>query len=84
MIDPPTPVGGADLPRSHANQKEDQLLDATDASGYRAVIKNGDIYLPDANRLPGEIILVDPAEPDDLDDPTVLSLDNDRRIRIDR
>jgi hypothetical protein len=44
---------------------------------YRAVIKHGDIYLPDPNGLPGEIILVDPAEPEDLDDSTVLNLDQD-------
>ena len=46
-------------------------------SPYRAVIKNGDIYLPDPNGFPGEIILVDPAGPEDLDDPTVLNLDKD-------
>jgi hypothetical protein len=54
---------------------EDQLFDAIAESLYRAVIKNGDIYLPDPNGLPGEIILVDPAGPEDLDDPTVLNLD---------
>jgi hypothetical protein len=54
---------------------EDQLFDAIDDSGYRAVIKNGNIYLPDPNGLPGEIILVDPAEPEDLADPRVLNLD---------
>jgi hypothetical protein len=41
------------------------------------VIKHGDIYLPDPNGLPGEIILVDPAEPEDLDDSTVLNLYQD-------
>ena len=56
---------------------EDQLFDAIDDSGYRAVIKNGDIYMADPNGLPGEIIVVDPAEPEDLDDPTVLNLDED-------
>ena len=54
---------------------EDQLFDAIDDSGYRAVIKNGSIYLLDPNGLPGENILVDPAEPEDLVDPTVLNLD---------
>jgi hypothetical protein len=54
---------------------EDQLFDAIDDSGYRAVIKNGNIYLPDPNGLPGEIILVDPAETEDLADPRVLNLD---------
>ena len=59
------------------HQIEDQLFDAIDDSGYRAVIKNGDIYMADPNGLPGEIIVVDPAEPEDLDDPTVLNLDED-------
>jgi hypothetical protein len=54
---------------------EGQLFDAIDDSGYRAVIKNGTIYLLDPNGLPGENILVDPAEPEDLADPTVLNLD---------
>lgn len=54
---------------------EDQLFDAIDDSGYRAVIKNGSIYLLDPNGLPGENILADPAEPEDLADPTVLILD---------
>jgi hypothetical protein len=54
---------------------EDQLFDAIEDSGYRAVIKDGDIYLPDSNGLPGEIILVDPAGQEDLDDPKVLNLD---------
>jgi hypothetical protein len=54
---------------------EDQLFDAIDDSGYRAVIKNRSIYLLDPNGLPGENILVDPAEPEDLADPTVLNLD---------
>jgi hypothetical protein len=39
------------------------------------VIKNGMIYLPDPNGLPGETVLVDPAEPEDLADPAVLNLD---------
>ena len=56
---------------------EDQLFDAIVDSRYRAVIKNGNIYLPDPNGLPGEIILVDPAEPEDVDDPRVLNLDED-------
>ena len=54
---------------------EGQLFDAIDDSGHRAVIKNGTIYLPDPNGLPGENILVDPAEPEDLADPDVLNLD---------
>jgi hypothetical protein len=54
---------------------DEKLFDAIDDSGYRALIKNGDIYLADPNGLPGELILVDPAEADDLDDPTVLNLD---------
>ncbi len=56
---------------------EDRLFDAIDDSGYRAVIKNGNIYLPDPNGLPGENILVEPVEAEDLADPTVLSLDHD-------
>jgi len=56
---------------------EDQLFEAIDESGCRAVIKNGNIYLPDPNGLPGEIILVDPVEAEDLADPTVLDLDKD-------
>jgi hypothetical protein len=39
------------------------------------VIKDGTIYLPDPNGLPGDSILVDPAGPEDLADPTVLDLD---------
>ena len=57
------------------HEVEDQLFDAIDDSGYRAVIKNGSIYLLDPNGLPGENVLVDPAEPEDLADPTVLNLD---------
>ena len=56
---------------------EDQLFDAIIDSPYRAVIKNGNIYIPDPNGLPGEIIVVDPAEPEDVDDPRVLNLDED-------
>ncbi|MBV8312542.1 MAG: hypothetical protein JO344_19330 [Planctomycetaceae bacterium] len=56
---------------------EDQLFDAIIDSPYRAVIKNGNIYIPDSNGSPGEIILVDPAEPEDVDDPRVLNLDKD-------
>ncbi len=56
---------------------EEQLYDAIVDSGYYALIKHGDTYLPDPNGLPGEIILVDPAGPEDLDDPTVLNLDED-------
>ena len=56
---------------------EDQLFDAIVDSHYRAVIKNGNIYIPDPNGSPGEIILVEPAEPEDLGDPRVLDLDKD-------
>ncbi len=52
---------------------ESQLYEAIVESPYRAVTKNGDIYLPDPNGFPGEIILVDPAEPEDLDDPAVMN-----------
>ena len=54
---------------------EDQLYEAIVESPYRAVIKNGNIYIPDFNGSPGEVIVVDPAETEDLDDPTVLNLD---------
>jgi hypothetical protein len=57
------------------HEAEEQLFDAIDESGYRAVIKNANIYLPDPNGLPGETILVDPAEAEDLADPDVLNLD---------
>jgi hypothetical protein len=56
---------------------EDQLFDAIVDSRYRAVIKNGDIYIPDPNGSPREIIIVDPAESEDVDDPRVLNLDED-------
>jgi hypothetical protein len=54
---------------------EGQLFDAIDDSGYRAVIKDGNIYLLDPNGYPGENVLVDPAESEDLADTTVLNLD---------
>ena len=54
---------------------EDQLYEAIVASPYRAVIKNGNIYLPDSNAFPGEIIIIDHAEAEDRDDPEVLKLD---------
>ena len=41
---------------------EDQLYEAIVESPYRAVIKNGNIYIPDFNGSPGEVIVVDPAE----------------------
>jgi len=56
---------------------EDRLFDAIVESCYRAVIKNRNIYIPDPNGSPGELIIVDPAEPEDLDDPSVLNLDAD-------
>jgi hypothetical protein len=56
---------------------EDQLYEAIVESPYRAVIKNGDIYIPDFNGSPEEVIVVDPAEQEDLDDPRVLNLDED-------
>jgi hypothetical protein len=56
---------------------EDQLFDTIVDSPSRAVIKIGNIYIPDPNGLPGEIIVVDPAEPEHVDDPTVLNLDED-------
>ncbi len=61
--------------RSEFIEIEDRLFDAIVDSPYRAVIKNGNIFIPDPNGLPGEIILVEPAEPEDVGDPTVLNLD---------
>jgi hypothetical protein len=54
---------------------EDQLFDAIVESSYRAVIKNRNIYEADPNGLPWEVILVDPASQDDLDDTDILNLD---------
>jgi hypothetical protein len=54
---------------------DEQFFDAIIESGYRAVIKNGNIFMADETGLPGELIAVDPAEAEDLDDPTVLNLD---------
>jgi hypothetical protein len=53
----------------------EEIYNAIVDSGYRAVIKDGNIDLPDFHGLPGEAILVDPAEPEDLADPEVLDLD---------
>ena len=57
---------------------EDQLFDAIVESPYRAVSKKGDNYLPDPNGLPGEIIVVEPAEPEDVGDPKALNLNLDK------
>ena len=54
---------------------EDKLYNAIVDTPYRAVIKNRDVYLPDPNGLPGEVIVVDPASQEDLDDPDILNLD---------
>ena len=69
-------------PDSH--EVEDQLFDAIADAGLRAVIKNGSIYLPDPNGLPGENALVDPAEPEDLADPAVLNLNRVRKTELGR
>jgi hypothetical protein len=66
---------GMGVPDFH--EIDEQLLDAIDDLGYRALIKNGDIYFADPNGLPGELILVDPAELEDLDDPRVLNFNED-------
>jgi hypothetical protein len=58
-------------------QIEEQLFDAIDDAGYRAVIKNGNIYLADPTGTPEELIFVERVESEDLDDPTVLNLDKD-------
>jgi hypothetical protein len=57
------------------HEVEDQLYEAIVESPYRAVIKNGNIDLPDENGSPGEVILGDPVEQEDVDDPDVLNLD---------
>jgi hypothetical protein len=57
------------------HEVENRLYEAIVESPYRAVIKNGIIYLPDPNGSPGEAILVDPAGEDEVDDPEVLNLD---------
>ena len=57
------------------HEVEVQLFEAIDDAGFRAVIKGGSIYLLDPNGLPGENILVDPVEAEDLAGPEVLSLD---------
>ncbi len=62
-------------PKFH--EMEDQLYEAIVESPYRAVIKNENIYMPDFNGSPGEVIVIDPAEQEDVDDPTVLNLDED-------
>jgi hypothetical protein len=54
---------------------EDKLYNAIVDTPYRAVIKNGDVYLTEPNGLSGEVILVDSASQEDLDDPDVLNLD---------
>jgi hypothetical protein len=54
---------------------EDKRYNAIVDTPYRAVIKHGDVYLTDPNGLPGEVILVDPATQEDLDDPDILNLD---------
>jgi hypothetical protein len=64
-----------DLGDPELHEIEGQLYEAIVESPYRAVIKNGNIYLTDPNGPPGEVILVDPVEPEDVDDPEVLNLD---------
>jgi len=53
---------------------EDQLFDAIVESPCRAVIKNGNVYIPDPNGSQREIIVVDPAEREDVDDTKVVNL----------
>ena len=57
------------------HEVEAQLFEAIADAGLRAVIRGGSIYLLDPNGLPGENILVEPVEAEDLADPDVLSLD---------
>jgi len=58
--------------RSKSNSSTPSTIPAIET-----VIKNGNIYIFDPNGLPGELIVADPAEPEDLVDPTVLNLDED-------
>jgi hypothetical protein len=64
-----------DLDELELDEIGEDLCEAIIESPYRAVIKYGNIYIPDENGLPGESIIVDPAEQEDLDDPSVLNLD---------
>jgi hypothetical protein len=57
------------------HEVEARLYEAIADAGLRAVIKGGSIYLLDPDGLPGENILVDPVEAEDLADPEVLNLD---------
>jgi hypothetical protein len=61
-------------PESH--EFEAQHFEAIAAAGLRAVIKGGSIDLLDPDGSPGDNILVDPVEAEDLADPTVLNLDH--------
>ena len=54
---------------------EHELFDAIIDSGYRAVIKSGNVYMSEPNCSPGELIIVDLAETEDMDDSRVLNLD---------
>jgi hypothetical protein len=56
-------------------EMEEKLYNAIIDTPYRAVIKHGEVYLADPNGLPGEVILVDPATQENLDDPDILNLD---------
>ena len=57
------------------HEVEAQLFEAIADAGLGAVIKGGSIYLLDPDGLPGENILVDPVEAEDLADPDFLNLD---------
>lgn len=57
------------------HEVEGRLFEAIDDAGLRAVVRNGPIDPPDPDGLPGESVLVDPVEPEDQADPTVLNPD---------
>lgn len=64
-----------DMRYFYLHEIEDWLCKAIVESGYRAVMKNGNIYLPDPNGAPGEVIFVVPAEAEDLDGSGILHCD---------
>jgi hypothetical protein len=58
-----------------AHEVEGRLFEAIDDAGLRAVVRNGPIDPPDPDDLPSANVLVDPVEPEDQTDPTVLNPD---------
>jgi hypothetical protein len=60
------------------HEVEGRLFEAIDDAGLRVVVRNGPIDLPDPDGLPGENVLVDPAESGDQADPTAFNPDAGR------